>query len=164
MFEHFDNPRDAYQYKLGAALTMEQTVLEILEDAIESAQSSDVRRALTTHRDETQGHIERLEQVFGAFEWAVDTSPCPAIDGLKSEAKAMVKKTDESIVDQIILQGCVEVEHHELGVYQNLLLQAKALGREDVADILRPNFENESETLKKVIEAQAQLAAAGALR
>ena len=131
MFEHFDTPQEAYQFKLGAALTMEQTIVDMLGDTIEAAQDEQVETALRRHRQETQGHIEILEQVFGCFEWEVDTSPCPAIDGLRAEGKAMIKKTHDRLVDSVILQGCVEVEHHEIGVYQNLILNAGAMGRHE---------------------------------
>jgi hypothetical protein len=34
---------------------------------------------------------------------------CPAIEGLEKEGKAMVKKTDDALVDSVILQGALEV-------------------------------------------------------
>jgi ferritin-like metal-binding protein YciE len=159
MFERFNSPQEAYEFKLGAALKMEQQVLEILDDSIENAQADRVRELLQTHRRETEQHVEILEQVFGAFEWNVDDSPCPAIDGLKAEGKANAKKADDSIVDSIILQGAVEVEHHEIGVYQNLILNARAMGRDDVVDLLQRNIQSEEQALEKVLALQEQVAA-----
>ncbi len=37
MFERLNNPQEAYNFKLGAALKMEQTVLSILEANIDEA-------------------------------------------------------------------------------------------------------------------------------
>jgi ferritin-like metal-binding protein YciE len=111
------------------------------------------------HRDETLGHIETLEQVFGCFGWAVDTSPCPVIEALQKEGKTMVKKTDDSFVDSVILQGALETEHHEIGVYENLIINAEAMGRQDVVDLLRRNLSNEEQTLEKVRTMQKRVAA-----
>ena len=159
MFEHFDKPAEAYNFKLGAALKMENEVLQILDDSIENAQDEQVKQLLQTHRRESEQHIEVLEQVFGALDWDIDDSPCPAIDGLKSEGKAMMKKTDDSFVDSVILQGAVEVEHHEIGVYTNLILNARAMGRADVVDLLQKNLGSEERALAKVIALQEQVAA-----
>lgn len=160
MFERFDKPAEAYEFKLGAALKMEKQVLEILDESIESAQDEQVKDLLRTHRRESEQHVEVLEQVFAAFDWEIDDSPCPAIEGLKTEGKTMIKKTDDSFVDSVILQGALEVEQHEIGVYTNLILNARAMGRDDVVDLLQRNLDSEEQALQKVTAQQEQVAAA----
>jgi len=162
VFERFEKPVEAYQYKLGSALKMEQTIVDMLGVNIEAAQDEQVKELLRKHQEETRGHIEVLEQVFGVFEWEIDDSPCPAIEGLEQEGKAMIKKTDDSFVDSVILQGAVEVEHHEIGVYTNLIVNARAMGRQDVVDLLEQNRRSEEQTLQKVTSAQQQLAVVSA--
>jgi Domain of unknown function (DUF892) len=71
MFERLNTPQEAYNSKLGAALEMENTVLEILEDSIDSAQDEKVKHFLRHHHDETKQHVTNLEQVFAAFGWDV---------------------------------------------------------------------------------------------
>jgi ferritin-like metal-binding protein YciE len=158
MFERLNDPREAYNFKLGAALKMEQTVLEMLEENADEAQDAKAKQLFRHHHEETQGHVRNLEQAFQALDWEVDTSPCPAIEGIQKEGKANVKKADDSVVDSVILQGAVETEHHEIGVYENLIINARALGRQDVAEILQRNIDDEKHTLEEVSELQAQLA------
>jgi ferritin-like metal-binding protein YciE len=160
VFERLNTPEEAYNYKLGAALKMERTVLEILEDNIEHAHDSRVEQLLQSHYEESRQHVENLQETFELFGWDVDDSPCPAIEGLEKEGKANVKKSDDSLVDEIILQGCVEVEHHEIGVYENLILGAEAQGRADVVTVLRRNITSEQEALEKVKSLLTQLATA----
>ena len=162
MFERLNNPEEAYNFKLGAALKMEQTVLEMLEENVENAQEEKAKDLLRHHHQETQGHVRNIEQAFQTLDWEIDTSPCPAIEGIEKEGKANVKKSDESIVDIVILQGAVETEHHEIGVYENLILNARAIGRADIAEILERNLDDERHTLEEVRDLQAQLAGAGA--
>ncbi|MGN6276279.1 MAG: YciE/YciF ferroxidase family protein [Solirubrobacterales bacterium] len=159
MFERLNTPEEAYAYKLGATLKMEEKVLEILDESIEHAHEEKVKALLREHRAESENHVKNVEEVFGLFGWDADEKPCPAIEGLEKEAKANVKKTDEHLVDGIILQGCVEVEHHEIGVYENLIINATAMGRDDVVQRLERNVESERSALEKVKALQAELAA-----
>src|SRR5438105_2405982 len=105
MFERLNTPQEAYNYKLGAALKMERTVLEILDANISEAKSEEVASLFRHHRGETENHVRNLEEAFGLFGWDVDDSPCPAIDGLQAEGKANAKKTDDALVDSVLLQG-----------------------------------------------------------
>lgn len=159
MFERLTTPEEAFNFKLGATLKMEQKVLDILDDNIEEAQDEDVKDLLREHRTESEQHVRTVENVFTLFGWDVDDSPCPAIEGLEKEGKATVKKTDESIVDSVILQGALEVEHHEIGVYENLILNAEAMGREEVVTELRRNLESDQAAHDKVLELQRRVAA-----
>lgn len=158
MFERLHTPDEVYEYKLGATLKMEKKVLEILDDSIEHAQEDRVKEALRAHRAESEQHVANIEEVFRLFGWEPEDSSCPAIEGLEKEAKATVKKTDDSLVDGVILQGCVEVEHHEIGVYENLIISATALGRDDVVQRLRANIDSEQSALEKVKTLQTEIA------
>jgi ferritin-like metal-binding protein YciE len=157
MFERLTTPEEAFRFKLGATLKMEQTVLEILDDSIESAQDERVKALLADHRGESEQHVRVVEEAFGLLGADVDDSPCPAIEGLQKEAKANVKKTDDELVDAVILQGALEIEHHELAVYENLLIGANALGRDDVLKLLHHNFESEEAARDKVRQLLAEV-------
>jgi ferritin-like metal-binding protein YciE len=159
MFERLNTPEEAYNFKLGAALKMEHTVLEMLENLQGEAQDEKLQQQFSHHHQETQQHIANLEKVFGVFGWEVDDSPCPAIEAIDKEGKTNIKKTDDSLVDSVILQGAVETEHHEIAVYENLIVNAEAMGRDDVVQLLRQNLEQEQHTLDEVRELQRQVAA-----
>jgi ferritin-like metal-binding protein YciE len=159
MFERLTTPEEAFNYKLGAAMTMERRVLSILEDNIKEAQDTDVEGVFRHHHVDTEGHVRNLEEAFSLLGWEVDDSPCPAVDGLLAEGKANAKKTDTSLIDNVLLQGAVEVEHHEIGVYENLIINARAMGRQDVAEVLARNLTSESRTLEEVKRLQERVAA-----
>jgi ferritin-like metal-binding protein YciE len=158
MFERLNTPQEALNYQLGAALTMEQTVLEMLDKNIEEAQDEQLKQLFRHHQDETRQHVTNLQQVFAAFGWEVDDSPCPAIQGIEKEGKANAKKADDAIVDSIILGGAMETEHHEIAVYENLIVNAQAMGREEAVALLRQNLEQEQHTLEEVKDAAHRMA------
>lgn len=159
MFEHFDSPDQAFNYKLGATLKMEHKVLEILDESIEKSQDEKVAQLFTEHRHESEEHVRNVEATFALCDWQVDDSACPAIEGLEKEGKAMAKKADDVLVDSVLLQSALEVEHHEIGVYENLIVNADAMGRQDVVRQLEPNLRSEQAALEKVRALQAEVAA-----
>jgi ferritin-like metal-binding protein YciE len=116
MLERLNTPEQLYNYKLGAALKMEHTVLEMLDDNAQAAQSSELEPLFRHHQDETREQIANLEKAFAALGWEVDDSPCPAIEGIEKEGKANVKKADDAVIDGVLLSGAAETEHHEIAV------------------------------------------------
>jgi ferritin-like metal-binding protein YciE len=159
MFERLRTPEEVFGFKLGATLKMEQTVLEILDHGIESAQDERVTELLREHRGESERHVRVVEEAFDLLGADVDDSPCPAIEGLQKEAKANVKKTDDALVDSVVLQSALEVEYHEIGVYENLLISANAINRDDVLKLLHGNFESEEGARDKVRQLLAEVVA-----
>jgi ferritin-like metal-binding protein YciE len=159
MFERLNTPEELYNFKLGAALKMEHTVLEMLDDNAQAAQSSELERLFRHHQDETREQIANLEKAFAALGWEVDDSPCPAIEGIEKEGKATVKKADDAVVDDVLLSGAAETEHHEIAVYEGLITHAHAMGKGDVVELLKQNLEQERHTLAEVQEATEKAAA-----
>jgi ferritin-like metal-binding protein YciE len=157
MFDHVSTPKELFVHKLGAALTMERTVLGMLDDLTEAAQSDELKQQFQHHKQETEGQIRNLEQCFHALGEDVDDSPCPAIQGLEKEGKATIM-TDESLLDAVVLSAAGETEHHEIAVYEGLIEHAEAMGATDVAALLRENLEQEEHTLREVQHATGKVA------
>jgi len=158
MFDSIDNPRELFTYKLGAALKMENTVLEMLGELEENAQRPELKQQFRHHADETRQQISNLEQAFTSLGEEPDEKPCPAIDGIEKEGKANIKMTDDAIVDAVILSGAAETEHHEIAVYEGLITHAEAMGEQQIASLLHKNLEQEEHTLQEVKQATQQLA------
>jgi ferritin-like metal-binding protein YciE len=147
MFEKLTTPEEIFSFKLGAALTMEQKLVEVLEELEEHAQREEIRQALREHCEETRQHVATIEQCFRLLGEEVDDSPCPTIEAMAKEGKATIKKTDESIVDAVILTAASESEHHEIAVYETLITNAEARGTFEVAELLKQNLEQEKHAL-----------------
>jgi ferritin-like metal-binding protein YciE len=60
----------------------------------------------------------------------------------------------------MILSSAPETEHHEIAVYEALILKARAMGREDVCGLLQQNLEQEQHTLEEAKSALKQVATA----
>jgi ferritin-like metal-binding protein YciE len=153
-----ETPRELFVHKLGAALTMEETILDMLENLQEEASDSTLQRNLMQHHKETQQHVANLQQIFRALGEEPETQSCPAIDGLEKEGKQMIKEADDSLVDAVILSGVIETEHHEIAVYDGLIIKAEQLDDEDIVALLHENLEQEEAALDKAVKASEQSA------
>jgi ferritin-like metal-binding protein YciE len=159
MFERLNTPEELYNYKLGSALKMEHTVLDMLDANAENAHDTQLTQLFRHHQDETRQQIANLEQAFAAFGWEPDDSPCLAIEALEKEAKMDVKKTDDALVDHVLLMGAGETEHLEIAMYEGLITEARAMGKEDVVRLLQQNLEQEQHTLQEVKSASERVVA-----
>lgn len=148
MFERLNTAEEIFSFKLGSALTMERKLVEVLEELEEHANRDEIKRALREHREETRQHVTNIEQCFQLLDEDVDDSPCPVIDAMAKEGKATIKKTDDSLVDAVILAAATESEHYEIAVYETLITNAGARGASEVAALLRQNLEQEKHALE----------------
>jgi ferritin-like metal-binding protein YciE len=162
MFDKLSNPREVFGHQLGAALTMEQNVLEMLGDLEKKAQRDELKRQFRHHAEETRQQIGNIEQAFRALGEEPDDSPCPVTKALDKEAKANIKIADDSVVDAVILSGAAETEHHEIAVYESLITQAEEFGQPDVVTLLQQNLEIEQHTLDEVKQRQREVVHAAA--
>jgi ferritin-like metal-binding protein YciE len=149
VFESIDRPRELVTYQLGAALTMEKTVLEMLGQLETAAQRAQLKEQLRHHAQETEQQIRNLEQAFQALGAEVGDKPCPAIEGIEKEGQALIKKAEDGLVDAVILSGAADTEHHEISVYEGLITKAEAMGEQDIVALLQENLEQEQHTLAK---------------
>jgi ferritin-like metal-binding protein YciE len=153
-----ETPRELFVHKLGTALTMEETILGMLENLQEEASEPTLQRDLQKHHKETQQHVANLHQIFQALGEEPEKESCPAIVGLEQDGKQMIKEAGDSLVDAVILSGVIETEHHEIAVYDGLIIEAEQMGDEDIIALLYENLEQEETALDKAVKASEQSA------
>ena len=153
-----ETPQDLYVHKLGAALKMENTILDMLPELEGQANETQLKQSLRQHLEQTQRHVANLEQAFQVLGAEVDESSCPAIEGLEKEGQANLKMVDDRLNDNVILSGVAETEHHEIAVYEGLIDQAEAMGEQRVVSLLQENLKDEQAMLQKAQVTAQQLA------
>ena len=155
-----ETPRELFVHKLGAALKMENTILDMLEELQEEANDTQLRRDLAAHHRETQQQVRNLERAFEALGEDPEEQSCPTIDGLQKEGEQTLKQVDDELNDAVILSGVVETEAHEIAVYDGLITKAEAMGEDDIVALFQENLEQEQQVLQKARKASEQLARA----
>ena len=153
-----ETPSQLFVHKLGAALTMEETILEMLEELQDKASDPKLRTQLQQHHTETQQQIQNLRRIFDALGEPPEKQPCAAIEGLEKEGQQMIKEVADGLVDSVILSGVIETEHHEIAVYDVLIIKAEQMDDDDIVALLQENLEQEEATLDKAVKAAEQSA------
>ena len=161
MFERLTTPEEIFSFKLGSALSMEHDTLQMLGDLEEHAQRAELKTMFREHAEETRQQIANIEQCFALLGEPVDDSPSPVTKGLAKEGTSTIKKTDDSVVDAVILAGALETEHYEIAVYETLVTNADARGASEVAALLRQNLAQEETARDKVKQAARRISQEG---
>ena len=122
----------------------EKAVLKSLPKMARASTNPDLKAALTQHRDETEGQIERLQRVFELIGKPVRSKTCEAINGLIEEANELFEDSEAGNIRDAGIVACAEaVEHYEIARYGALIAWAKAEKKSDIAALLQQTLDEE---------------------
>jgi ferritin-like metal-binding protein YciE len=142
----------------------EKQLMRALPKMAKAADSDELRQAFQTHRDETEGQIARLEQVFEIVGKPARGKPCEAMQGIVEESKEIMEDFKGSdALDAGLLAAAQAVEHYEISRYGTLKTWATQLGMKDAAKLLDETLAEEKKTdalLTKLAESSANRKAA----
>ena len=137
----------------------ERKILKALPKMARGAQADELKAAFEKHREETQGHVERLQEVFDILGKRAVGKTCPAIDGILEEGEEMLDEfKGQPALDAALVAGAQAVEHYEIARYGTLKSWAETLGMADAAELLDATLQEEAAT----DEALTDLAQSGA--
>jgi len=131
--------------ELKDLLWAENKLVDTLPKMVEASTSHELRNAFDNHLSETEGHIQRLEQIFGILGLEPDTQKCDAMDGIVDEGGEIIDNTEEGTATRdvgLIFAG-QKVEHYEIASYGGMVSLAKTLGYTDIAEILTTTLNEE---------------------
>jgi ferritin-like metal-binding protein YciE len=139
--------QDLFLHTLQDIYDAEKQILRALPKMAKKAGTGELKQAFEQHRDETQGQIERLTQVFEMLDKRARGMHCHAIEGLVEEAKEVMDEVeDEQVLDAGLLSAAQAVEHYEISRYGTMIAWAKQLGLNDAAKLLEETLEEEKKT------------------
>ena len=124
----------------------ERKILKSLPKMVRAAQSPELKAAFEKHIGQTEGQIERLQQVFDIIGKPARGKTCEAIEGILAEGDEIAEEyKGTAALDAGLLAAAQAVEHYEITRYGTLATWAKQLGREDCAAVLAETLEEEKE-------------------
>ena len=159
--------QDLFHETLKDIYYAEKKILTSLPKMAKAAQSSDLRAAFEKHQRETEGQVERLEQVFALIEEPAKGKTCDAINGIIDESKEIMTEFKGSpALDAGLLASAQAVEHYEIARYGTLKTWADELGLDQAVKLLDETLQQEkktdaalSELAKVAVNQEAQQAA-----
>ena len=129
---------DAFLDELRDAYDAEKQLLKALPRLAKAAESDALRTAFDTHLQETEGHVDRLEQVFGSLDEKVRGKHCDGMAGIIEEGKAVLEEDFEgTTLDACLIASAQRAEHYEMAAYGTLVAWARAMGHDAAAGLLQ---------------------------
>src|SRR4051795_897843 len=131
----------------------EKKILATLPKMAKAADSEELKAAFEKHRGETEGQVERLDQVFAIIEKKPQGKTCAAIVGITDEgAEIMNEYKGSPALDAGLLAAAQAVEHYEISRYGTLKAWAEELGLNDAAELLQETLDEEKATDEALTE------------
>lgn len=135
---------DLYVEELKDLYNAENQLLKALPKMAKAASSPELAQAFTNHLAETEGHVERLEQIFKELDVSPKGKVCKAMKGLLEEGKdLMAEDADPSVMDAALIAAAQRVEHYEMAGYGCVRTYARLLGEDSAADLLQQTLDEE---------------------
>lgn len=138
---------DLFHETLKDIYYAERRILKALPKMAKGAQSAELKAAFEKHRNETEGHVERLQQVFDILGKRAQGKTCQAIEGILEEGEEVLDEFKGSpALDAGLVSSAQAVEHYEITRYGTLKRWAEELGMKDAAKLLDATLREEAKT------------------
>ena len=135
---------DAFLDELKDAYDAEKQLTKALPKLAKASTSPELRQAFEDHLEETNGHVEKLEQVFQTLDEKVKGKHCDGIAGIIDEGKNVMGEDFEgATMDACLITAAQRAEHYEIAAYGTLVAWAKTMGHNDAADLLQEILDEE---------------------
>jgi ferritin-like metal-binding protein YciE len=135
---------DAFLDELKDAYDAEKQLTKALPKLAKASTSPELRQAFEDHLEETNGHVEKLEQVFQTLDEKVKGKHCDGIAGIIDEGKNVMGEDFEgATMDACLISAVQRAEHYEIAAYGTLVAWAKTMGHNDAADLLQEILDEE---------------------
>ena len=142
---------ELFVHELSDIYSAEKQLTKALPRLAKDADSEELATAFETHLEETQGQIERIDQVVELLGIKLKRIKCAAMEGLVEEGKDVIEQVDAGpLRDAALIGGAQKVEHYEIAAYGTLSALAKQLGYRDAIPLLQATLKEEKATDEKL--------------
>src|SRR6187200_1493594 len=148
---------DAFIDELRDTYDAEKQLTKALAKLAKAASNPKLRQAFESHLEETQGQIERLEQVFESLDEKVRGKHCEGIAGIIEEGKSIMEEDfDETTMDACLIAAGQRAEHYEMAAYGTLVAWAQAMGHTEAAKLLQQTLPMRTRSRNPSVQGPAQ--------
>jgi ferritin-like metal-binding protein YciE len=146
--------KDVLLDELRDMYSAENQLVKALPKLAKGAKNARLKALFTAHLEETKGHVERLNEVFGHLGEKPTGEHCSGMEGIVEEGKEALEKDEAGAsFDCGLIGAALRTEHYEIAGYQATISMAKTLGMQDVIDLLTANLNEEQAAAAKITEA-----------
>lgn len=142
---------ELFIHELSDIYSAEKQLTKALPKLARASSSPDLRDAFESHLEETQGQVERIDQVVELLGIRLKRIKCAAMEGLVEEGKEVIEGVEEGpLRDVALIGGGNKVEHYEIASYGTLIALAKKLGYKKAVPLLQETLAEEKAADEKL--------------
>ncbi|MCW0454193.1 ferritin-like domain-containing protein [Xanthomonas sacchari] len=142
---------ELFIHELSDTYSAEKQLTKALPRLARASTNPALRAAFEAHLEETQGQIERIDQIVEKGNLRLKRIKCAAMEGLVEEGKEVIESIEAGPVrDAALIGGAQKVEHYEIASYGTLAAMAKQLGMDDALSLLLETLNEEKSTDEKL--------------
>lgn len=134
----------------------EQQLVDATETLADQTNNDTASQAFTEHHEETQNHVDRIEQVFDQIGEEPQTREEPVVNALINEHEQFAQDNDGDVLDRYNISAGQKTEHYEIATYGNVTSLAEELNYGDAADLLEENLREEQDALEELTQVGEQ--------
>lgn len=139
--------------ELKDIFSAENQITKALPKLAKAASSDELREGFEEHLEQTEGQIERLQQIFEKLGEKPTGKKCMGMEGLLKEgAEVMSDDFEDAVLDAGLISAAQRVEHYEIAAYGSVIAFAELLGEDEAVSLLKETLEEEKETDEKLTE------------
>ncbi|ALS96504.1 ferritin-like domain-containing protein [Xanthomonas oryzae] len=142
---------ELFIHELSDIYSAEKQLTKSLPRLAHAASEPKLKQAFEVHLEETQGQIERIDQVVDVLGIKLKRIKCAAMEGLVEESREVIDEIEAGpVLDAALIGGAQKVEHYEIASYGTIAAMAKQLGYADALPLLIATLEEEKATDEKL--------------
>jgi ferritin-like metal-binding protein YciE len=129
----------------------ETQLLKALPKMAKAATNPALKQGFEKHLEQTEGHVQRLEEIFEILDESPKGKTCKAMKGLVEEgAEAIEEDAPDAVKDANLIGAAQRVEHYEIAAYGTARSFAEILDEKRVVKLLQQTLVEEEATDKKL--------------
>ena len=150
--------KELYIDELKDLYSAETQLVKALPKMAKAASSEELRAGFEEHLEQTKGHVQRLEKIFGMLDQDPKGKKCRGMQGLIEEGSELIGGDfEDALLDAALIGAAQRVEHYEIAAYGTVRAFAEELAESQHSSLLEETLKEETETDEKLTQLAKQI-------
>ena len=137
--------------QLKDAVSAEKQAVQGMKKLLRQVYDDQLRQGIEMHMTQSDEQQRRAERALEAMGGKPGRKVCEAMRGLNEELKETLEEFEKGPVrDLALIAGLQRIEHYEIAAYGTMAELARAIGEEEVAQLVSRTLQEEKETDEKL--------------
>jgi len=143
--------RDLFIQKINALYDIENVLVKALPKMAKAASNEELKMGFTSHLEETQNHVKRLEQICQILDVAPKKLKAEGIRGIVADGEWVIDHIEpENALDASLARAAQYAEHYEMAGYMAAISWADMLEETEISNLLQETLAEEKAADEKL--------------